>query len=429
MIDIHTEQIVLGAMACDSECYDIASSELKEEFFTEVEHRKLFDVMLRMSGLAKLTPAMIKTECAGDTGMKIALDSAVASFTNREEFEYHLKRLKELYAKRQFLNIGERLVRMARNEQTTVDELSGVYESVITESYSTEDKDAIIEIKDILVQVFEQLEQRVMNKGKAENGLRLTYTTAQGKTMGLPGLDDTFMGLRGGDLIMICAESGHGKTALALNIARIIAVHKKKRVYYENTEMSKEELVMRVQSAMTGIPLKDLFEGIIEGEQWEAITMAIGMLSEAPLTVSRIPYLTPLKAKSLAKRVKAKHKELDLVIIDYIGRMELEQQKGMQEYQILYRISEYCKSMAVELDVPVIILAQLTEDGKLEGARKMKNACDGLLFFKPLDDKDYEKCPRQANYKLVKAKVRRNSTDKPIYLHFHKPTQLITEVV
>lgn len=252
-----------------------------------------------------------------------------------------------------------------------------------------------------------------------------------------PELNNTFYGLQGGDLILICAQSGHGKTALALNISDDFSIDQNYIGYYANAEMRDDELTMRIASKRAIIPTQEVMSSnFMETKQTEALVKLsdqYDLMAKKNLILSRIPIMSISTIRRGYKKLVNAGKKPDYILIDYIGRMELERKDtGLSEWQKLYLMSEDIKTLAVQLDVPIIALAQLNDDGQIEGAKKMKNACDGVLFFEPVEEEDAKYMnPTQkqhANYKIIKFKVRRNDNSKPIYINFAKKYQRIAEV-
>ncbi|KRE33270.1 DnaB-like helicase C-terminal domain-containing protein [Paenibacillus sp. Soil724D2] len=252
-----------------------------------------------------------------------------------------------------------------------------------------------------------------------------------------PELNDTFYRLLGGDLILACAQSGHGKTALALNITNDLSITQDYTGYYANAEMRDEELSMRIVSMRSSIPATEVMTSQFSTDMVDAldkISIQYDLIGKKNLVLSRIPVMTISTIRRGYKQLMNAGKKPDYILIDYIGRMEIEgNASGLSEWQKMYRLSEDIKTLAVELDVPIIALAQLNDDGQIEGAKKMKNACDGVLFFEPILEEDdnakmNEKQKKYANYRIVKFKVRRNDNSKPIYINFNKKYQRISEV-
>lgn len=279
----------------------------------------------------------------------------------------------------------------------------------------------------------QSLDKARQNPGQI-SGVRMSYDTSHGAKVGFNSLDFTMNGLRGGDFIILAAQSGHGKTALAMNLTRIMSYHNNRRVYYLNTEMDLTQMVYRWVSMVTRIDYERLDRGEVSDAEMLKYNEWDERFRQSPLTVSRIPSLSTDLVKGLAKQAIQKHGHLDCLIVDYIGRMNLENTRNLQEYQILSHIAKALKETAIELNIPIIALAQLNEEGKLEGAKKMRNECDGLFFFKPRmiegTDANGNETVKASNHEfyIVKEKVRRGSTEGIIRCEFDKPYQFIREV-
>src|SRR5699024_9405450 len=141
------------------------------------------------------------------------------------------------------------------------------------------------------------------------------------------------------------------------------------------------------------------------------------------------------KAQGLAKQVKSKVKDLEYIIVDYVGRMEVKNYQG-SSWDELYEITKQLKELAIRMDVPIFLLAQRNHYGEVESAKKMMNDSDSVLFIKPTTEED-EKVINSSvistrkyiiNYKNVKKKVRRNDNPYPIFASYDKARSLINEV-
>lgn len=278
------------------------------------------------------------------------------------------------------------------------------------------------------------------------------------KLQTMPQLNDAFGGIDKIDLIMFCAKSGHGKTALALNLAKDFAIDQEKTVYYVNAEMSTDQLRERVMSNMAEIDAKEIDRRVFFGSEEEnkqkhmRLVDAVDQFGSKKLILAQVPTIYPSKIRKAVKQLTLNNKRPDIIFVDYIRQMDPEvDTRGMQEYQIMYECAEACKRLATTLKIPVIALAQLNDQGMLEGSKKMRNACDGLLFFKEIrrhtddidDPKEKAKAQKEieaelarmtpnvlkkADYKLIKEKVRRGDTSTPIYVRFHKNLMRVREI-
>ncbi len=360
---------------------------------------------------------------------KAFIDQLTKVCVNRSEMMFFIQKLNDLKYRRETVVRAEKAIELAKREGTKIAEIDHVMNAGIMGKHTK---------KEILLPTEYAPAHKAAFEERMRNPTKTVGLSLAPNDSGFERLNETFMGIRGGDCIMICAQSGHGKTALALNIARVLGVEQAHVTYYLNTEMDEEELSGRLAAQISGASFTEIYTGIIDsGTSWPTILKAYDKLADSKVVLSKIPHLTVTKAKGLASIVRQKMQGLECLIVDYIGRMEPEDARGLQEWQQLYQIIEQLKTLAVELDIPVIVLGQLTEAGMLEGAKKMKNACDGVLFFQPTGESDQEGIERAigngqkrslVNYKIVKYKVRRNDNSSPIYCRFNKRTQKVVEL-
>ena len=389
--------------------------------FTDRNGRTVFELIRNGVTTAAAARATVK-----DPETLAYIDQLQKIGVNRTEMMFFIERLKISKFKRECIERAQKVIELAQKETTTAKELA----DVMFVPYDSErgEKDILLPEKYAKDHKKRFLER--MKNPDAFIGLSLEK--------GFPELNRTFMGFRGGDLIMICAKSGHGKTALALNLARELSVEQDYVTYYMNAEMDDEELSARLAAQISGVTFNEIYTGKLDPHSsWRAVERAYDRLAASKLVLSKIPVMTVSKVKGFSRIVKQKMSGLDCLIVDYVGRMEYEGAGGLQEYQQLYQTVERLKTTAVELDIPIIVLAQLNEEGMVEGAKKMKNACDGVLFFEPIEDRDKELIERMisdpvkrnaVNYKLTKYKVRRNDNTFPIWCRFSKKTQKVGEV-
>jgi replicative DNA helicase len=201
-------------------------------------------------------------------------------------------------------------------------------------------------INDILYSNLNALEARQKNKSRLS-----------GIPTGFPALDHLTCGLQASDLIILAARPSMGKTALALNIARSAAVEADVPVAVFSLEMSKEQLSMRMLCAESRVNSARLRDGLLDTDDWISLHHAAGVLGNAPIYFDDSPDIRVLEIKSKARRLK-KNKGLGLIIIDYLQLMEAQHKSERRDLEIS-EISRSLKSLAKELNIPVIALSQL----------------------------------------------------------------------
>lgn len=250
----------------------------------------------------------------------------------------------------------------------------------------------------------------------------------EGLPTGFSKLDNLTLGFKAGDLIILAAQTGHGKTAFALQTAKNITIDQDKTLLYINTEMSREIIYQRLCGVISGVPYYNIRMGSINpNDEHIRVHNAIAKIRKSGFIHSYSPHLTPIRCVTLGKKAKIQ-KKTDMMIIDYVGRMDKLDPK-LQEWQVLEQVAKSMKLLAQELRIPIMVLAQLNEDGSLQGAKRIKNECDLLLKLLPLSkaekEEKYDKSYENANYRLFVEKNRDGDTGKNIALHYEKPIQRI----
>lgn len=264
----------------------------------------------------------------------------------------------------------------------------------------------------------------------------------EGTPTGLKKLDSLTMGYKPGDLIILGAQTGHGKTAFALNTVNAVCVDHQKPLFYVNTEMSKKQVAYRMGAILSQIELQVIRSGALTNGELSQVNTSYDLLACSSFTTTNIPNLTPDKLQTMAQKAKLQF-GTELLILDYVGRMDKRSNKQLQEWQMLEDTVKACKLLAQNLDMAVMVLVQLNEDGSLQGAKRMKNECDLMMKLLPMCDdlKDpaeveaaqskyqnkYKKVYEPFNYRLWVDKSRDSEAGISIPLVFDLERQQIRE--
>ncbi len=274
--------------------------------------------------------------------------------------------------------------------------------------------------------VVEKMERYRKNMNENTHGAPIL----DGVSTGIDTLDAFTLGYKPGDLVIVAAKTGDGKTSFALNATEAASVTGDSVTLYINTEMSKQQIALRWGAILSGINHDKIKYGSITNEELSTIAEAYGRLEQSKFYPVNVPNLNPAKLQSLARIAKLK-KDAKLVILDYIGRMDTSGGKD-PEWKVLYNIVKTMKQMAQNLEVAIIVLVQITYEGFIQGSKQIKNECDLMLELVPLEKDEenelgfiYEK----ANYKLIVVKNRDGKAGDSIPIYFNKETQRIKQAV
>lgn len=186
----------------------------------------------------------------------------------------------------------------------------------------------------------------------------------EGQTTGLPtgflDLDDLTSGLHRSDLIIIAGRPASGKSTLALNIAAHAALHEGATVAFFNLEMSKEQLASRIMATETGVPLQKIRTGGVDADDLLKIAASLNSVGAAPFLLDDTPGISVAELRSRCRRIKARQ-GLDLVIVDYLQLMQTGS-RAESRVQAVSEMTRNLKILARELDIPLIVLSQLSRE-------------------------------------------------------------------
>lgn len=434
---IEHEQAVLAGMMNNSTCFYEAMAIIDEDYFYDSSTRRVYEMIVGLKTTSNPSANML-IKSTQNAKEKSAIKLFDGKWTNVDEFFYSLKSLKDTYYKRQLYHT---LMKTAnRFDDADYEDLIASIDKELAQFMFDDDGENIIDPEERAPQALSEYHDKRANPERAK-GIPYSVVNDNGRAIGFPSLDRALNGAHGGDLVMLAAKTGEGKTAFALNLARLFSFNMNYRGYYLNTEMRLDEMEARLLAPLAGVNANEIMYGRLEGTQQEIkakderITDAYNQYMKSQLLMSRVPDLSLHKAKGLAKQVRGRYKKLDYMIVDYVGRMNV---KGFerQSWDELYEITKQMKELAMILNIPIFILAQRNQAGEVEGAKKMMNECDGVLFFEPIVEEDNSiierKMPSRSNlvnYKVVKKKVRRDDNPDPLYISFDKKRNFINEVV
>lgn len=350
---IEYEQTVIGAILLNPNAVADAMEIVKAEYFSEENHRKLFQIIVNKFTLGEKADAMTVLNDAVDEGVfqtsaegKKYLLSIMEEVPTTENIRDYCEILRDKYEKRALIEAMQEIAAAAMESGEKSSALLDLAEQKIYDIRKGKDTSGLVKIEDALVSAFDNLK-----KISGEN--RDKYLGAK---MGFADLDRVLTGLNKSDLIVIAARPAMGKTAFALNIVTNACMKNEgMKVAIFSLEMSNEQLVMRMLSSESRVPSQSLKTGNISSEEWERLSIGAAHLAKMNIFLSDAGGLTVPQMKAKLRRIKG----LGLVVIDYLQLMDSAKVKSGNRVEIVSEITRQLKLMAKELDVPVIVLSQL----------------------------------------------------------------------
>ncbi|MFN3134017.1 MAG: replicative DNA helicase [Candidatus Kryptonium sp.] len=345
------EVAVLSAMIIDPDCIPNVAEILKPECFYKEEHRIIFETIIDLFETGKSVDLFILNqelkkrgllEKVGGATYLTEISNAVATSANVEEYA---KVIHDKYILREIIKMSNVLANSAFKEDADAFELLDFAEKKLFEISAEKFKSDITDFKKALKQVLEKYE--MINREKRH----LT-----GVSSGFPEIDAYTGGFQKSDLIIIAGRPGMGKTAFALSIARNAAVRDRVPVGIFSLEMSLEQIALRLISMEANVDMHALRTGRLSADQWQRIAGFVGRISDAPIFIDDTPALSTLELRAKARRLKSEH-NIGLIIVDYLQLMQ--PPKAESREREISMISRALKSLAKELEIPVIALSQL----------------------------------------------------------------------
>ncbi len=360
------EEAVLGALMLEKDAVNAAIDILQPKSFYKEAHQKIFaaiqDLFQRSEPVDILTVTNElkqrgELEIVGGPYYITQLTNRVASAAN---IEYHARIIAQKYIQRELISISSQIITDAYDETTDVftlldkaeSSLFSVAEGNIRKNYET--------MSDLIRQSITQIEEA---KGKE--------TGVTGVQSGFTALDRVTSGWQPSDLVIIAARPAMGKTSYVLSLARNAAVDFGQPVAFFSLEMSSVQLVTRLVSAESEISSEKLRSGNLRDDEIHQIHAKIDKLSEAPIFIDDTPGLSVFELRAKARRLKAQH-DIQLLIIDYLQLMTAggDGKSGGNREQEISTISRSLKSIAKELNIPVLALSQLSRAVETRGGDK-----------------------------------------------------------
>jgi len=350
-------------------------------------------------------------------------------FIEGENIGYWLKRVKDSSRLRKFEAFLRRYHQMIREKQLPVDDLLMQAEEELT-NLTVLDKDDHVDSPQELANLgYAEVERRYL-RFKEISEVNKGVLPLDGLPTGFDSLNNVTLGYKPGDLIILGAQTGHGKTAFALHTAKAVTIEHKANILYLNTEMSRVQIALRWGSILSQVEHEKIRSGDLTSREFSEVLQGYSVLSNSGFYSYPCPNLTPEKIVSITRKFKAQY-DIKMMILDYVGRME-KLTPNYAEWQILEQIVKTQKMLAQNLEIAVMCLVQLNEDGTLQGARRMKNECDLMIKMVPVTAEEIEqneklKRFRDVNYRLIIDKNRDGRSGIDIMIHFDKARQTLRD--
>ena len=353
--NLEAETGVLGSIFLDRNVIPIIIERIQPGYFYYESHQRIYKAMIQLFDdnlpvdLVTLTERLRKLgelEVIGGAENLVTISNAVPTSAHVEEY---IKILREKYILRSLIQSSTDIASRCYNDVEDINTLLDEAERRIFHIVQSKDRGTteVVTFKELIKDGIATIDRLYQQKG--------IFT---GLKTGFNDFDEKTTGLQPSDMIVIAARPSMGKTTFALNIAEEIGVHQKKGVLIFSLEMSKEQLVQRMLCSYARVNLHRVRRGFLSQEDWPKLVHAANQLSEAPILIDDTPSISVLDMRAKARRMKSAY-DIQLVIVDYLQLMQSYDRRSENRQQEISDISRAIKSLARELNVPVVVVSQL----------------------------------------------------------------------
>lgn len=411
--DIPAEQSVLGAMLLSKDAIGEVTEVLKGRDFYRLAHEFIFDAVMDLYGRGEPADAITVADLLGKRGQlgqvggHIYLHELVSSVSVTANATYYAEIVRDKAILRRLVDASLKISQMgyqAEGDVTTIVDRAqqAIYE--VADNRAAEDYQPLSELVEVTLDEIESLSQ---------------HGVMAGVPTGFIDLDHLTNGLHSGQMIIIAARPGMGKSTLGLDFARSASIRHGLCSVFFSLEMTKSEIVMRLMSAEAGVPLNHIRKGEMKDEDWNRIAAKTAQVSRAPLFIDDSPNLTMMEIRAKARRLKQRY-DLKLVIIDYMQLMTSGKKVESRQVEVS-EFSRQIKLLAKELGVPVVALSQLNRGPESRTDKKpmlsdlresgsLEQDADVVILLHREDAYD-KQSPRAGEADFIIAKHRNGATD------------------
>lgn len=413
--NLEAELSILGSLMLEKEAWDQVADHISAEDFYKPSHQKIYTAIAELQ--QKNLPVDLitvsnnlqgKGELDQIGGSEYLADLVNKTISSANVFSY-AKIVREKALLRKIIHQGTSMIEKAYSEDfTDVESFVDQTEADFYRLAESKKAEGLISPMEIVKSSVIKIEELYKRK-----------SDITGVPTGFTMLDRMTSGLQPGELTIIAARPSMGKTAFSLNLAQHMALRSQKTVAYFSLEMSRDAVMMRVLASEARINMKDIRSGKIPDNVWPKLINVAGQVSDSKFFIDETSGISPFEIRARARRLKAQF-GLDIIIIDYLQLMDLKQKVESRE-RAVSEISKSLKSLAKELEIPIIALAQLNRgvEGRsdrrpmlsdLRESGSIEQDADVIMMLYRDDYYDKEDQEKQGHAEVIIGKQRNGPT-------------------
>lgn len=367
---LELEEAVLGAIMLEKDAVITVLDILKPESFYKDAHQKIYRAIIDLSTNEKpidiltVTEELKKEKYLEEVGGPYYIAQLTNRVASAANIEFHARIIQQKYIQRELIRVTSDIQTKAFDESIDINDLLDYSEGQLFEIAQGNIKKELVKINLLISEAIRQIEEA----GKNEENL-------SGVPTGFTRLDRMTSGWQRSDLVIIAARPSMGKTAFVLSMTRNMAIDHKRPVAVFSLEMASIQLVNRLISCESELPSERIRNGRLTPEEWQQLDAKIKPLENAPIFIDDTPGISIFELRAKCRRLKKQH-DIQVVIIDYLQLMTgPPETRGNREQEVSI-ISRSLKSLAKELNVPVIALSQLNRSVEMRTGNKRPQLSD-----------------------------------------------------
>ena len=353
------EQGVLGCiMLSPNDCMGVCIEKLKggAETFYDLRHQTIFNTLGEMYDareaidIITLQQRLKNKQLLEEVGGLAYLSALPDMVPSSANLEYYLDIVREKFLLRKMIQTCTEVVARVYDYEGEVDALLDEVEKEVLRINESRVQDNVVTTKDLVKKAISTIEEFHKRQGML-NGL----------ATGFNDLDKMTSGMHPGEMIVVAARPSMGKTSLAMNIAEHVALEQKLAVGVFSLEMSADSLILRMLCSRSRVNMRNVRDGFLAERDFPKLTGAAGKLANAPLFIDDSSGLSILQLRAKARRMHQQH-GIKLFVVDYLQLLHSTARRAENRQQEIADISSGLKALAKELNVPVLVLAQLNRE-------------------------------------------------------------------
>ena len=351
---VEAEKSVLSSMLQENHAVQLAVEMLVKDDFYQPSHREIYDAMIALNlqqmpiDLMTVQAELSRRGTLDGIGGNIYLVELYGYAPATANVKAYIQIVLEKSVLRRLIAASQQISQECYSQQNTLQEtLANSEKAIFDIVMKRSGTDTLKPIREVLLNTYSMIEELSELKGRIS-----------GVPTGFTALDNTLIGLHGGELILIGARPSMGKTSFAVNIASHTAFYAGKTVAIFSLEMPREQIVLRMLCSDARVDMQKVRSGTLTSDDWMKLARSVGPISASSCFIDDTAGISPSQLRSKCRRLMMDH-GLDLIVVDYLGLMHSDTAAENRQLEVS-EISRSLKAIALELKVPLIACAQLS---------------------------------------------------------------------